>query len=76
VVSYTVRSSVYFGLGVRFEAIEFGGRHGEFAGVVDSLGVGTNYFVRGSDQPGESLVAVKATVQKFDAGTRLLLRTQ
>jgi hypothetical protein len=74
VMSYSVRSSVYFTIGVRFHAIEFGARSGEFSAVVDSAGVGTNYFVRNGQEAGESFVSVKATLERFDAGTRLLLR--
>jgi hypothetical protein len=74
VMSYTVRSGVFFGIGVHFDSIEFAGRRGEFSGAVSSAGIGNNYFVRPSDDPGESLVSVKATAEKFDAGTRLLIR--
>jgi hypothetical protein len=74
VMSYSIRSAVYFGIELRFDAIESGGHRGEFSGTVESAGVGTNYFTRSSDQPGDSLVSVKATLQRFDAGTRLLIR--
>jgi len=73
-MSYTVRSSVYFAIALQFEGIEFGGRRGEFPGVVEAVGVGPSYFARYDDKSGESLVSVKATIEKFDAGMRMLIR--
>jgi hypothetical protein len=74
VMSYTIRSGVYFGIGLRFDSIESGGRRGTFSGIVESAGVGNNYFVRNGDDAAESVVSVKATLQRFDVGTRLLIR--
>jgi hypothetical protein len=74
VMSYTIRSGVYFGIAVRLDEIAFGGRHGEFPGTVESVGVGTNYSVRQGADAGESYLAIKAIVERFDAGTRVLIR--
>jgi len=76
ITSYTNRSAVFFGIGLRFDAIEFDGRRGEFSGIVDSAGVGNNYYTRAGEQPGESFVAVKATLERFERGTRLLIRAK
>ncbi|HEV2445342.1 MAG TPA: hypothetical protein VGS58_05450, partial [Candidatus Sulfopaludibacter sp.] len=39
----TFRSLVYFGVGLRFHAIEFAGRRGDFAGSVEVAGIGGDY---------------------------------
>jgi hypothetical protein len=72
----TVRSLVYFGVGVRFHSIEFGGRHGNFSGDVEMAGIGTDYSVAHDPSTGDSVVFIKSKVERLPSGTRLLLRTK
>ena len=75
VSTYSARSLVYFGIGVRFRSIEFRGRHGTLSADVDSAGVGKGYTVRSSPETHENLIYVQSTEQRLRAGTLLVLRT-
>jgi hypothetical protein len=75
IFSYTLRSMPYFVVGLRFQSIEFGGRHGDFAGEVGAAGI-TSDFVAGQGQSGESFISVKSRVERVPAGTRLLIYTR
>jgi hypothetical protein len=72
----TVRSLVYFSVGLRFHAIEFGGRHGDFSAEVETAGIGTDYSVSIDRQTGESMIYIKTRVERLAPGTRLGLRTR
>jgi hypothetical protein len=72
----TVRSSVYFGVGLRLQTIEFEGRRGTFAGDIEAAGIGPNYYVGLDRETGDPIVYVKTIVPHFLAGTRLSLRTK
>jgi len=72
----TFRSLVYFGVGMRFHAIEFGGRRGDFAGQVEVAGIGSDYSAGVDKATGDSMVYVKTKTERLAAGTRLMLRTK
>jgi hypothetical protein len=73
--SNTIRSAVYFGVGLVFHTIEFAGRRGDFSGDLEDAGTGPNYFIRRNGSLAETLVYVKGHAERLPAGTRLALRT-
>lgn len=72
----TARSAVYFGVGMRFQTIEFGGRHGNFSADMQMAGIGTDYSVAHNPQTGDSVVYIKSKVERLLSGTRLVFRTR
>jgi hypothetical protein len=68
------RSLVYFGVGIHFRTIEFGGRHGDLAADVEMAGVGPDYSIGKDPATGDSIIFVKSKVERLAAGTRLALR--
>ena len=61
---------------MRFHAIEFGGRRGDFAGQVEAAGIGSDYSAGVDKATGDSMVYVKTKTERLAAGTRLMLRTK
>ena len=74
--SVIMRTLVYFGIGLHFQKIEFGGRTGAISAGVDAAGVGADFSVSRDPQTGDSVVFLKSKVERLAAGTRLALRTK
>lgn len=74
--TYTLRTSMYLVVGVRFHTIEFDGRRGGFSGELGAAGIGTDYAVGQDSKTGESFISVKTKNDRIPAGTRLVIYTR
>ena len=70
-----LRGMAYFGVGLKFHAVAFGGRHGDFSADVQTAGILSDYVV-GSGPEGVNVVWVKSNLERIPAGTRMMLQTR
>lgn len=72
----TLRGVPYFGVALKFHAVAFGGRHGDFSASVQTAGILSNFLVDSGLPGGISVVWVKSNQERIPAGTRVMLQTR
>lgn len=70
-----IRGMAYFGVALKFHAIAFGGRHGDFSANGLTAGVLSNYYVD-TEPDGVSTVWVKSNQARIPAGMRMMVQTR